>query len=305
MIKLRGRNGDPQQRVQQVIDDALNDIPAPRVLEAGCGSMTRIVLPACCTIAGIDISARQLDRNTTLNEKIQGDLQQYQWGPPGFDLIVCWDVIEHLEDPRSALQNLAAALNPGGTMVLAFPHFWSLKGLVTKFTPFKVHAWFYYLLGDKRRIEELDQFPTPFSFAISPHKLQMLTQKLELNVVFDEIYEGPVQAYMRRTSKLADLCFAALAVVSNILTLGTLDLGLSDCILILRRPLSGARVGIGSAIGFEGMSSGHIEGGTPTIQGAEQGSLKAGSFNQCDRIEWSMRRNVVPTEQKHSTVTQA
>jgi len=235
MIRLRGRNGDPGQRVQEVIDDMLADKDEPRILEAGCGSMTRIKLPVNYTLVGMDISERQLNRNTMLNEKIQGDLQKYQWEKPDVDLIVCWDVIEHLDDPTAALRNLATALKPNGVMVLAFPNFWSLKGLVTKLTPFKVHAWFYYLLGDKRRIEELDQFPTPLKYAISPVKLQSLMKSLELEVIYDEIYEGPVQAHMRRSSKLANFCFAALAIISNTLSLNKLDMGLSDCVLIVRQ----------------------------------------------------------------------
>ncbi|MGR8930435.1 MAG: class I SAM-dependent methyltransferase [Gammaproteobacteria bacterium] len=236
MTKLRGRNGDPQERVQQVIDDVLKNVTSPRVLEAGCGSMTRIKLPEDRTLAGIDISARQLERNTLLSEKIQGDIQNHEWNGPSFDLIVCWDVIEHLDDPSSALRNLASALKPGGAMVLAFPHYWSLKGLITKATPFHIHAWFYRLLGDTRRFEELDQFPTPFRLAISPSKLQALMQELELEILYDEIYEGPVQTHMRKISKLFDFGFAALAIISKLLSFGKFDLGLSDCILIARKP---------------------------------------------------------------------
>jgi hypothetical protein len=44
-------------------------------------------------------------------------------------------VIEHLPEPTKALDRLIAALNLGGGLVLAFPNLWSLKGLVTKFTP--------------------------------------------------------------------------------------------------------------------------------------------------------------------------
>lgn len=238
MIRLRGRNGDPKQRVQQVINDLLADIHSPRVLEAGCGSMSRICPAPAWILVGIDISERQLARNNSLSEKILGDLQQHRWTTPEFDLIACWDVIEHLEDPVAAFRNLVDGLKPGGAIVLAFPNLWSLKGLVTKFTPFSVHAKFYqYVLGDRRRAEDLDQFPTPFRFAISPSHLRALAAKLTLEVVFDEIYEGPVQCHMRRTSKLANFALGALGLISRLFSFGRLDMGLSDCILIVRRPL--------------------------------------------------------------------
>ena len=237
MIKLRGRHGDPQPRVQKVIDRVIAATPNPCVLEAGCGSMTRIALGNNCYLAGIDISERQLERNNTLSQKIHANLQTYRWDSTKFDIIVCWDVIEHLDDPCAAISNLVSALKPSGIIVLAFPNFWSLKGIVTKLTPFKVHAWFYYLLGDRRRIDELDQFPTPFRYAIAPQNLKKLMQNAGLEIVLDEIYEGPVQSHMRKRYRLADWGFGALAAISKILSFGTLDLGLSDCILIFRRPI--------------------------------------------------------------------
>ena len=120
--------------------------------------------------------------------------------------------------------------------MLAFPNFWSLKGLVTKFTPFRLHAWFYrYILGDRRRIEELDQFPTPFRLAISPARIVALGRRLGLTTVLDEHYEGPVQTHMRARSRLADIAIACLGWGSRLVTGGRLDLGLSDCVVILQR----------------------------------------------------------------------
>ena len=171
--------------------------------------MSRLSAATQWHMTGIDISMRQLERNTSLAEKVHGDLQVYRWPSRCFDLIVCWDVIEHLNDPVAAITGLAEALRPGGGLVLAFPNFWSLKGLVTKFTPFRLHAWFYrYILGDRRRIEELDQFPTPFRLAISPARIVALGRRLGLTTVLDEHYEGPVQTHMRARSRLADIAWA-------------------------------------------------------------------------------------------------
>lgn len=299
MIKLRGRNGDPQQRVQQVINDLLVDTPSPRVLEAGCGSMSRICPAPAWILVGIDISERQLARNTALSEKILGDLQQYQWAPLGFDLIMCWDVIEHLDDPVAALRNLTDGLKLGGAIVLAFPNLWSLKGLVTKFTPFRVHAWFYqYVLGDRRRAEDLDQFPTPFRFAISPARLRALVAKLGLEVVFDEIYEGPVQCHMRRTSKLADFALGVLGLVSRALSFGRLDIGLSDCILIVRQPLR-------AHVSLESVPGGHVEYASPPSERGQQHSFEASCL---DSERWVKRRvsdNIIPPEHQFATGTQA
>lgn len=236
-VQLRGRHGDPHPRVQQAVDQLLSGKDRPRVLEAGCGSLSRVQLPAQRTLVGVDIEQRQLDRNTDLDERILGDLQTFGTPGPGFDLVLCWDVIEHLPEPTKALDRLIAALSPGGGLVLAFPNLWSLKGLVTKFTPFFVHALFYrVVVGDKRSHDEWDQFPTFFRASIAPGRLRAWAVQHGIEVVYDEVYEGPVQSDLRKRNRLLDLGFGALGLISRVLTLGKLDLGLSDCILVLRLP---------------------------------------------------------------------
>jgi 2-polyprenyl-3-methyl-5-hydroxy-6-metoxy-1,4-benzoquinol methylase len=220
-----------------VVDRLLAGKEGPRVLEAGCGSLSRIDLPSGRRLIGIDVEQRQLDRNDSLDEKILGDLQDFDPPQPGFDLILCWDVIEHLPEPTKALECLTAALNPGGGLVLAFPNLWSLKGLVTKFTPYGVHAFFYrYVVGDRRRDEEWDQFPTFFRASIAPDKLREWSEEQGLEVVYQETYEGPVQTGLRSRNRWLDRSFALLGVVSRLFSFGRLDLGLSDCILVLQLP---------------------------------------------------------------------
>jgi SAM-dependent methyltransferase len=236
-IVLKGRHGDPKSRVDAVVARLLAGVPRPRVLEAGCGSSSRVDLPAGRRLVGIDISQRQLDNNTVLDEKHLGDLQTYVFPAEGFDLILCWDVIEHLPDPAKALERMAASLNPGGSLVLAFPNLWSLKGLVTKFTPYKVHEWFYrYVIGDKRASNEWDQFGTTFRACIAPTALRAWAARTGLEVVYDEVYEGPVQSGLRKDRWFMDVGFGALGFLSRVLSLRMLDLGLSDCVMILRKP---------------------------------------------------------------------
>ena len=47
-----------------------------------------------------------------------------------FDIITCTDVIEHVEDPRTLVRNLAAALRPGGLLMLAMPNSRSLGSVI-------------------------------------------------------------------------------------------------------------------------------------------------------------------------------
>jgi SAM-dependent methyltransferase len=100
-------------------------------------------LPAGAEITTIDISQDQLNMNTYATEKLLGDLQSFDYGARRFDLVVCWDVLEHLERPEAALLRLANVLKPGGRLVLKGPIPRTLKGLVTQFTPHWLHVIFY------------------------------------------------------------------------------------------------------------------------------------------------------------------
>lgn len=209
------------------------------VLEAGCGSTGHIDLGDKLRLTGIDISENQLRRNAQLDERILGDIQSYRWPAPRFDAVVCWDVLEHLPRPAAALDNLFDAVKPGGIVVLAFPNLYSLKGLVTKLTPYFVHVWFYRLMGDHRPMEEFDQFPTYLRPSMGPTPVRRHGQEKGFSVVYFRLYEGPVQAALRRRSRVADGFFGALGVASRALTLGRLDMNLSDCMLVFRKPAPG------------------------------------------------------------------
>lgn len=96
------------------------------VLDAGCGFQLPIPLDAA-TVTGIDISPAALARNEHAHEKILGDITTYPLPRSEYDAVVCWDVIEHLRDPRAALRNLAPTLKPGGLLIVGLPELFSAK----------------------------------------------------------------------------------------------------------------------------------------------------------------------------------
>ncbi|MBN2490110.1 MAG: class I SAM-dependent methyltransferase [Planctomycetes bacterium] len=50
-----------------------------------------------------------------------GSIAEVELPAAHFDLVTLWDVIEHLHDPRGALERIAASLKPGGLLVLSTP----------------------------------------------------------------------------------------------------------------------------------------------------------------------------------------
>ena len=58
-------------------------------------------------------------KNSVVSVKIVGDVQTYPLPENSFDLIVCWDVLEHLEFPQAALERVFDATKPGGSVTQA------------------------------------------------------------------------------------------------------------------------------------------------------------------------------------------
>ncbi len=105
------------------------------VLEAGCGSASHVTLDFNKRMVGIDIDLSQLENNHNLDEIIHGDLQSYVLPREGFDLVVCCDVLEHLQRPEDALVNMANTLRKDGYLLIACPEPYSYKGFLAKYSP--------------------------------------------------------------------------------------------------------------------------------------------------------------------------
>lgn len=225
-------------RLQEVVDGLLAGRRDLRVLEAGCGSTSHLKMPPGSRVVGIDISEAQLRRNTHLVEKIQGDLETYPFAPDDFDLIICWDVLEHLPHPQRAIENFVRTLRPEGLIILAMPNVASIKGLVAKLTPFWFHALFYRLVMRDRSAgtEAFRQFPTYLRWAIAPGPLRRWASKRGLAIRFLNLYEGPVQRALRNRNRLVDVLFAVAGGVGRALSLGRWDPNQSDYMIVLEKP---------------------------------------------------------------------
>lgn len=130
--------------------DAVRRRRPVRVLEAGGGAKTRIPLDdARYTV--IEISSEALARTGYAQELILGDLQTFDYGDRRFDAAIFWDVLEHLDEPSAALIRACRALEPGGVVVIKGPLLRSMRGLVTRFTPFWFHVAYYrFVLGAEK-----------------------------------------------------------------------------------------------------------------------------------------------------------
>lgn len=101
---------------------------------AGIGNLSRILHSLDCfnTINSVDI----LDRPNNLTEEViwhKQDLNNEFKSDKKFDLIVCVEVIEHLENPRATFRNFQKLLKPKGKLLLTTPNQHSLRSKLCYF----------------------------------------------------------------------------------------------------------------------------------------------------------------------------
>lgn len=209
------------------------------LLEAGCGAFSHLkfcsmgLKPFVKTV-GIDISREQLDQNADLQEKILGDIQTYALGEEAFDVVACWYVLEHLERPEAALHSMFRTLKPGGLLVLTFPNLMSIKGMVTKLTPFWFHRLMYRFMKYEAR-----PFPTYLRLAILPRRLIQLSKVNGFSVVHWRLVEDELTKRVRNRFWLVRMVFSVANGAARLLSLGRCkELHGDNCELILRKESS-------------------------------------------------------------------
>lgn len=227
----------PAVRDLQLLIDRTPFQEKPSVLEAGAGAKSHVELPDDSYMVGIDISADQLDRNPELAVRIVGDLQTHEYEVEAYDVIVCWDVLEHLDRPQLALAGFERAVKPEGLIVVATPNIRALKPLVAKFTPHWFHVWIYkHIFGNPNAgKEDYGPFPTYMRKAGSPRSLKAFAKRKELSVIFYQEYDAMIPS-LKEKSKPLYYTYVMGAHLLRLVSLGTLGgMSNSDYIIVLKK----------------------------------------------------------------------
>jgi SAM-dependent methyltransferase len=97
---------------------------ARSVLDVGCGEgrFLDVARAAGLRTAGVEISPGAARVAAGKGHQVfRQSVTGTPFGAGEFDLAVMWDILEHLDDPRSGLRNVAGALRPGGKIVVLTP----------------------------------------------------------------------------------------------------------------------------------------------------------------------------------------
>jgi 2-polyprenyl-3-methyl-5-hydroxy-6-metoxy-1,4-benzoquinol methylase len=151
---------DPRSRQRADVALGLLGTRRGRLLDVGCG---RGVVAAAFRSAGFDVTG--IDVSPTAVEKTMSrgvdasvvDITRDSL-PSGFDVVVCFEVLEHLLDPLSALRKLASSTKDDGVLVVSLPnefHLWCRLNVLFGRPHFAAHDFPHVRLFDRRAIARL------------------------------------------------------------------------------------------------------------------------------------------------------
>jgi glycosyltransferase involved in cell wall biosynthesis len=115
----------------RTILDLLPASPPLRILDVGTASgyLDRELQARGHEVTGIECEPQRAERaRKYCSRMIVGDVQELDLGDfsTSFDCVVLGDVLEHLTQPKAALERVAATLKPGGKAILCVPNVASL-----------------------------------------------------------------------------------------------------------------------------------------------------------------------------------
>jgi SAM-dependent methyltransferase len=244
-IATNGRHPDSPdaalREVQRFLSDRLGD-RSVRIYEAGGGSAS--ILPSSSlsnsTIVVVDIDETQLRNNCYADTKILGDIQTYVFPASSFDLIVCYNVIEHLTAVDQAIRQFYHALAPGGLLLIGAPNPDSLFGIVTKYSPHWFHVWFYRFILRRKNAGKPGQMPfrTIYHPIVSPKALLEFCRQLGFEAIYLNLYIGSNYTNLRETRPLIGwLLYVAISLM-NALMFYRLNVEYGDYHAVFRKPMS-------------------------------------------------------------------
>jgi SAM-dependent methyltransferase len=209
------------------------------IYEAGGGSTSFLPLDVLdrAHVTVVDIDPYQIRNNDYAHEIILGDIQTWRFAPGSFDLVICYNVIEHLPDVEAALSGFCESLRPGGLVLIGAPNPRSLSGVVTKYSPHWIHVWFYkYVLGHNTAGRPgQPPFPTFFHPLVTLSNLEAFSGSHGLQVIYRKEYESPRFPEMRSRRPMLAALLDAIAVAINLVLPGKTDVRHGDYHVILRK----------------------------------------------------------------------
>lgn len=150
---LSVERADPQEMAGQLMESehrgrywwAAQLAKGRKVLDAGCGTgygADILAAAGAASVAGIDIAQEAVDSARKSFEGastsfLVGDLRELPFDDHMFDLVVCFEVIEHLKEQERVIGELHRVLRAGGVLAISSPN----RGVYPAGNPYHIHEY--------------------------------------------------------------------------------------------------------------------------------------------------------------------
>lgn len=130
--------------------------PGLRILDAGSGRQPTIPVdqrPPGCRYVGLDLSLSELNSapEGSYDEVVECDITNFVPGLENrFDLVLSFQVLEHVKPLESAMENLRRYLRPGGRLIAQMSGSFSYFGLANRVMPQGTTVWALRKLQNRR-----------------------------------------------------------------------------------------------------------------------------------------------------------
>jgi hypothetical protein len=137
-----------------------------------------------------------------------------------------------------ALNNFYHTLSPGGIMILKLPNLWSVKGLITKFSPHWFHILYYRrILGRKDAgRDDTAPFKTFMKLPIGSGRIKNWSRKLGLECVYEDYYAAIKQVFICNKIPGGHLLKKLGEWFLRLISLGKVSISKTELIFVIKHP---------------------------------------------------------------------
>ena len=184
-------------------------------------------------IVGADVLQAERGRRPDADEHRVIDLERPELEAGEYDVVLCVNVLEHVSYPLTLFPVVRSALKKGGIFVLLLPNVVSLKGFVTRITPWRFHRWFYArILGAPPEHHPLSSV---HSLSLRPSSLLSHARSGGWKVEYFRLYEGPTQRSVRSRIGIVGWRWRLIAAFTRLATFGALTAEETGIIVVLSK----------------------------------------------------------------------
>lgn len=212
-------SGEEHRILTDNIREARSEDGAVRLLEAGCGHHWWLRPDGVSLhITGVDTDADALrirrEEHGDLDDEILGDLRTAPLPAESFDVVYCSFVLEHVEGAEQALDAMAAALRPGGRMIIRIPDGDSVFGFLVKHSPFRAHVLYKKYVERKPHAGEPGHapYPTVYEPVVSVRGMREWADRHNMKVVA----EYGTNSYLNVFGKLRPVAAFAVKLIAKL-----------------------------------------------------------------------------------------